>query len=310
MAGVLFALSAAFLWGTLPIYLRVAAEQIPILTIVWFRYFLAFVGLSIFQLWKAKRGVKVSFPPARAVFCGIFLTLSSLFYAKGAVLGGPTNAELLIKVSQPLLILSSYFLFKERFSKLQLAGFILTLLGFFLYYSGKENVLTNIQILNSASFYIFISATLWSVFAILQKKLIFNHSSGSINLLIYATGAVLFLPFVAWSSFADLTTSLWIILICTGLNTLLGYGAYGEATSRIDLSQATMLITISPIFTYVTMQILEKLSFDGIEAEHIEMVSVLGMLIVVVGVMLVVIKKPKQIDQTIEPEDLSPEGPH
>lgn len=310
LAGILFALSAAFLWGILPVYLRVAADYVPIVTIVWFRYTFAFFGLLAFQSLKAKNGTKMLAPSKGGILCGVFLVLSSIFYAKGAVIGGPTTAELLIKISQPMTIAASFILFKERFTKLQTLGMLIAIIGFYLFYTGKGEVLADLQNVNASVLVILVSAACWCIFAIIQKRLSFTHSSGSINLLIYATGGIMLLPFVTWSNLSGLSTYVWILLIGTGLNTLLGYGAYGEAASRINLSQTTMIITLSPIFTLITMKLLSHFSITEVKEEHIGLLSLVGVFSVIIGVMMVVIKFTPKARTVLESEDISPEGPH
>lgn len=310
MSGILFALAAAFLWGTLPVYLRVAAEYMPIVTIVWFRYTFAFFGLYLFQSLRNKGKAVVINPTKAAILCGFFLTLSSVFYTKGAVIGGPTTAELLIKISQPMTIAASFILFGERFSRLQFGGMIIAFVGFYLFYTGKSEVLEDLKLVNASVLLILIAAACWCTFAIIQKKLTVNHSSTSINLIIYATGGVMLLPFVNWSSFEGQSLYVWILVISTGLNTLLGYGAYGEATSRISLSQTTMIITLSPIFTLLTMKLLSYYSVTEVKEEHIGLLSLIGVFSVILGVMMVVIKPSRKLKKSSQPKEISPEGPH
>lgn len=298
------------MWGVLPVYLRIVAEYVPIITIVWFRYTFAFFGLLTFQTARTKNKSTILTPTLGGILCGVFLTLSSIFYTQGAVIGGPTTAELLIKISQPMTIAASFILFKERFTKLQSIGIIIAITGFYLFYSGKSEVIADFENVNAAFLVILVSAACWCIFAIIQKKLSFTHSSGSINLLIYATGGIMLLPFVTWSSFSNLSLYVWILLIGTGLNTLLGYGAYGEAAARINLSQTTMIITLSPIFTLLTMKLLSYFSITEVKEEHIGLLSLVGVFTVIIGVMMVVIKTSQKPKTVLESEDISPEGPH
>ena len=50
--GIIYASITAFFWGFLAIALKIAVREIEPVTVVWFRFLIAFVLLSIWQITK------------------------------------------------------------------------------------------------------------------------------------------------------------------------------------------------------------------------------------------------------------------
>ena len=48
--GIIYASTTAFFWGFLAVALKVAAREVEPVTIVWFRFAIAFVMLAVWQL--------------------------------------------------------------------------------------------------------------------------------------------------------------------------------------------------------------------------------------------------------------------
>jgi len=129
--GILYAAITAFFWGLLAIALKVAVQKVDSLTIVWLRFFIAFIGVLIWQLWSRPASLKILIkPPLILVMAAIALSWNYLGFMLGIYYTTPNNAQLFIQTGPMLLALSGFLLFKERFSRLQMAGFIVALLGF------------------------------------------------------------------------------------------------------------------------------------------------------------------------------------
>ena len=169
--GVLFACITAFFWGFLAIVLKVAVQKVESQTIVWFRFAVAFVLLSIWQIYHQPQSLKILVrPPLLLVLAAIALSWNYLGFMLGIHYTSPSNAQLVIQTGPILLALGSIIIFKEQIRRQQLLGFLLAIIGFLIFYSqqiklmvGQENQY------NSGILFTLSGALAWAVYAILQK---------------------------------------------------------------------------------------------------------------------------------------------
>jgi drug/metabolite transporter (DMT)-like permease len=80
----------------------------------------------------------------------------------------------------------------------------------------------------------------------------------------------------------------WILLLYLGLNTVLAYGSLALAIKFTEATRVSVIITLNPIITFVTMAILTRMKVPWIEAESFSLMSVLGALTVLGGAILVI----------------------
>ncbi len=109
-----------------------------------------------------------------------------------------------------------------------------------------------------------------------------------LNLFIYGTCALGLAPLVKFSSFQGMPAVTWILLIYLGLNTVLAYGSLALAIKLTEATRVSVIITLNPIITFVTMAILTRMNVSWIEPESFSLVSVLGALTVLAGAILVI----------------------
>jgi len=72
--GIIYACVTAFFWGFLAIALKVVVQEVDPVTIVWFRFFIAFVILLGWQLYRSPSSLKILIkPPFLLVLAAISL---------------------------------------------------------------------------------------------------------------------------------------------------------------------------------------------------------------------------------------------
>ena len=140
-----------------------------------------------------------------------------------------------------------------------------------------------------------LAALAWTGYASLQKKLVQEFHAQQLNLIIFGLPIIILLPFVEFSSFADFTPGLWVLLIFLGVNTIVAYGCLAEAFKYMEANKISVIITLNPIITFVTMTILGSMDLDWIDAEMITIFGVIGAVFVIFGAIMVVIPKKKHI---------------
>ena len=81
---------------------------------------------------------------------------------------------------------------------------------------------------------------------------------------------------------------LWGCFIYCCLNTLIGYGSFGEALNHWDASKVSIVTTLIPVFTMIFSTIGHHLAPDYFAASDMNIVSYVGAMVVVAGALLAV----------------------
>ncbi|MGQ7869313.1 DMT family transporter [Sunxiuqinia sp. sy24] len=294
--GISYAVVTAFFWGFLAIFLKIAVQEVAPQTIVWFRFAVAFVLLAGWQLVRHPQRMRILVrPPLLLVFAAMALSWNYLGFMLGIHYTTPSNAQLIIQTGPILLALASVVLFKEKIRKLQLIGFIVASIGFVFFYSQQIKLMIgqegnyNLGILLTLS-----GAMAWSVYAILQKRLVLTHSTASLNLFLFGFPALIYFPFVDFAPLLQLSWIWWAILIFLGLNTLIAYGSLAQALKYTQANKVSIIIILNPMITFIVMGILTDMEVSWIDGEQFSLLSLLGAIIILCGAVLVVGRKKRQ----------------
>ncbi len=290
--GIFYTLITVLLWGVLAIALKIASKEIDSPTIVWFRFSLAFSGMFVWMAIKNPKGLQILYKP------GCLLVLSSLALAWnyiGFMLGvqytSPSNAQVAIQSGPVLLAVFGIFFFKEKISRLQIVGFLLAVVGFYIFYRQHLSAMTGHESQYTKGMLLTLSgAVTWAIYAALQKKLVLNYSVGTLNVFIFGLPVLLYLPFVNFQSLAHLSFNYWALLVFLGANTLISYACLSLALKHLEAGKVSIIIILNPIITFILMGILTWLQVDWIAGEHFSVLSIAGALIALTGAILVVRK--------------------
>ncbi len=196
------------MWGVLAIALKVASKEIDSPTIVWFRFSLAFSGMFVWMAVSNPKELKILYKPNwLIVISSLALAWNYIGFMLGIQYTSPSNAQVAIQSGPVLLAVFGIFFFKEKISRIQIAGFLLSLLGFWIFYQqhvgavpvGQEGQYTKGMLITLTG------AVAWAIYAILQKKLVLSYSVGTLNVFIFGLPVLLYLPFVNFASLAHLS---------------------------------------------------------------------------------------------------------
>jgi drug/metabolite transporter (DMT)-like permease len=136
--GIIYSAITAFFWGLLAIALKVAVQEVDPKTIVWLRFFIAFLFILGWQLYQNPRALKIMIsPPLLLVIAAIALSWNYLGFMLGIHYTTPSNAQLFIQFGPNVAGSFRLFIFKERFSRIQMAGFLIALFGFAFFYGDQ-----------------------------------------------------------------------------------------------------------------------------------------------------------------------------
>ncbi len=302
--GVVYAAITAFFWGLLAIALKMAVSVVDPVTIVWFRFFIAFISIFAWQLYVSPASLKILIkPPLLLVLAAIALSWNYLGFMLGVQYTTPNNAQLFIQAGPMLLALSGFLFFKEKFTGIQWIGFLVALSGFALFYGDQllgffeEKNQYNLGVLLTLS-----GAAAWTVYAIFQKILVRSYPSMLLNLFLFGFPTIIYLPFINLTPVFQLHWTWWLLILFLGANTLISYSTLAESLRLIEASRVSVIIFVNPIITFIIMGILTYAEVSWIMHERMTTVTIMGATLVLSGAFLVVRKSRKIRDSEASTE--------
>jgi drug/metabolite transporter (DMT)-like permease len=285
--GFSLSLVTACSWGVLPIPLKIILTSVDVYTVTWFRFLLAFAIISLFLM------VRRQFPTWATVqkagvglvaIATLFLALNYVLFLTGLDQTSPTNSQVISQLSPVFFGMGALAIFRERYTVQQWGGVGLLIFGLTLFFRDQVQVLlTASGAYMVGSGILGIAALVWAIYALAQKQLLVHLPSSSIMWLIYGGSALLFSPFIAPQSLLTLSLLQWVMLIFSGLNTLVAYGALAEALNHWEASRVSAVITLTPIVTLLTSKIVPILFPNLVPPEPMTAIGIIGALLVVGG---------------------------
>jgi len=288
-------MGTAFLWGFLAIAIKIAIVKIDAYTIVWFRFAFAFLALFIYYSIRKPQTLKVLYkPPIYLLIASISLGLNYILYVKGLEYTGANSVQILIQMAPMMLIISSVIIFKEKLSIRQIIGILTALFGFYFFYNEQlQSLISDYQNFEFGVLIIFLSAVSWVLYAIFQKILVRTHPPQQLNLFLYFLPAIGFIPLADFTIFSNIQFADYLLLIFLGLNTLLAYGFLGAAFKYTEANKVSMIITMNPIITLLTMTFLYYMEVTWLETELTSSIGFLGAFLVIAGAIMALLNSKR-----------------
>jgi drug/metabolite transporter (DMT)-like permease len=259
-------------------------------TVVWFRFAIAFVVLGLWTLIFRKEDFRIFLrPPFLLIVTALFLALNYLGFIAGIMYVSPSSSQVFIQIAPVSFALSGIIIFREHVSWKHIVGFILVLSGIGLFYSEQlRELAAGGEHFTRGMLLVLGGGLSWAIFATLQKSLLSRISPNQLNLFIYGACALALTPLVKFGQLGGMSTAHWILLVYLGLNTVLAYGSLAMAIKLTEATRVSVIITLNPIITFITMAILSKMEVSWIEPETFSLFSLIGALTVLGGAILVI----------------------
>ncbi|MZH46675.1 MAG: DMT family transporter [Nitrospinae bacterium] len=292
LTGIIFSLITMFLWGVLPIFLKISLQGFEAGTISWFRFLFAFLVLAAILRWKMDQPFYIlRKPPWMGILGGVCLSANYYWALLGIDLSGPSNMAVLIQTASVFLALAGVYIFNERLALRQILGIFIVVSGLSLFFHDQLSRILDASDYYFADFLIVMAGLIWVGYMVSQKFLSRIYGAQSLNLLVYGVASFTLIGGVEWVDFTRAGITAWLSLIFFGVNTLLAYGALAEAVKYLPLALISVIISLNPLITLLGMNILPKMGFAGLQTEPVGALGYLGGVIAVSGVMLVVYRQ-------------------
>ncbi len=310
--GLAFAVVTAGFWGVLPVALTIALRAVDPVTLTWVRFLTAALMLG------GVLAVMGQLPKLSSVGGKGWLVLGlALFGLAGnfviyvIALGhaSPTINQVVTQLSPILLMLGGIAVFHERFSFIRWAGFALLLVGLPLFFNRRLPELMNLHSgLGLGVALLVLCSFIWAIYGLAQKWMLRRLQSQQILLLLYIGAAVVLFPAAHPAAILKVDTlQAWMLVFCCA-NTVIAYGAFAEALRHWEASRVGATLTLTPLFTMVTMWILEHAVPGLVKPEQLNFLSVLGALIVIGGSMLCALGAAGSRATSSTPSGTPPDG--
>ena len=285
--GLSLTLITALLWGILPIKLKVVLQAMDPITVTWYRLLVS--GLILF-VWLASRRSLPAFRPLGRkggwllVLAVLGLVSNYVLYLFGLRLLSPGTTQLVIQIAPILLMVSSLFVFRERFSRAQTLGLLILVLGFGLFFNQRlGELLTSLTDYTAGVLIVVLAAVVWVVYGLAQKQLLTQWNSFQVMMVIYLACALLLTPWAHPLQALQLSPLQgWLLLACC-LNTLVAYGAFAEALAHWEASRVSAALAITPLVTFAAVALAASLWPAHVPPEQLNWIAYAGALVVVLG---------------------------
>jgi len=281
--GAGFTALTMLLWAVLPFALAGALARVDPVTLTWARFVIATLALLA---WLALRG---ELPELHRLAGGgwrllalavLGLAVNYIAYLVGLQRTTPAGAAVLIQLAQVLLSLGGIFVFGERFTRVQWAGFATLVAGLVTFsWAQLAQLASELDRYVSGIALIVFASVIWAGYGLAQKQLLVRLPAQPLMLLIYAGCAVCFTPFAAPSALASLDSAGWALVAFCGANTLLSYGALATALAHWEASRVSALLALGPLLTLA----IAALAAGAVPTERLDAPSWAAALAVVAG---------------------------
>ncbi|RMH36242.1 MAG: DMT family transporter [Gammaproteobacteria bacterium] len=300
--GLALALTTALMWGLLPI----AVKDLLVVLDPWTITFYRFAGAAVlmgYLLWRRHQLPRLNNRSWRFwALLGIAivgLCANYILFLLGLERTTPATTQVLIQLAPMLLLLGGLWLFKERFSRIQWAGFLTFVVGLGLFFNQRlPEVLAMHSTYAWGSLLVVGAAITWAAYALAQKQLLVHLSSFGIMWLILCVGSAGFVWLADLGSVAKLDIVGWGMLVFSSLNTAIAYGAFAEALAHWEASRVSAVLSLTPVITVICLEILSWIFPARFTQEPLNFLTILGIFVVVAGSAMTALGKAKTVDAT------------
>jgi drug/metabolite transporter (DMT)-like permease len=282
---------ATVLWGGNFVIGRAVAGDIPPVTLAFLRWIVAFIVFFPIAFSRTKKEWPLLKKNLGAV---LILALTGVAAFNTLVYIGlhyttSINASLMNSTTPIMIYILSFLLLKERLSKFQIVGTLLSLIGvLFIISGGSIESFLNFSF-NKGDLIVLVAVFCWSIYSLLIKKYAGKLPGYSTFLVTIAIGAIMLLPFTIYENMTSEQAIVWsastigAIFYVGIIASIVAFLSWNSGVVALGPNRAGIYLNFIPVFAALFAVIFLN--------EQLLIAQVLGGITVVAGVIISTIKK-------------------
>lgn len=251
MAGPLYVLAAAFMWGIIGVFTKfILAAGVSALEIAFWRALFGWVFFLIHALAAGQARASRRDLPSLLGFGFICVTMFYGSYQLAIRDVGMAMAAVLLYTAPAWVALLSCVVLDERMDPIKTACVAMTI-------TGVASISLGPKLMSDAAFNLnlfglaagLVSGFTYALYYILGKKFLYRYPTPTIFVYALPFGAILLLPFI---DFTPKSAQTWLLLI--GMALITSYGAfsvYYAGLKRMEATHASIIATFEPVVAAV-----------------------------------------------------------
>lgn len=282
----LYLLVTFFAWGSLYVVSKFVLGKVPVITIIFIRYFIAGVSLFILNIHKNK---KIHSCDYKYIFVigaiGYFISVSAQLI--GIKFSNASIASLVNSMNPIMIMIFASLFLKEKLTSKKVICVIMAVTGAGIIIGDVKNSGQNIGIIFSI-----ISVILWSIISIVTKKMTEKYESSIVTMYCMFVAAACTLPVSIYEvnmteylnfDITAVTALLYMGIFCTAL----AYMFWNKSLSILEAGTCSLFYPFQPIVSTVL-----GIVFLG---ERINVNFIVGAAIILSAVFFSVFSKKKNL---------------
>ena len=274
----------AALWGSYPVFAKVALAHFPPYVLVALRTCLASTFLAVLLFRRGFDDFRaLSWEDLRAFailgFTGIFVSTGGTYL--GIAFTTASSAALLQAASPVMVAIGAWLYLGERLRRRQWAGVLLSALGVVLVVTrGRWRAIVHLELL-PGDFILLLSQAGWAVYTVYGKRVLAVHSPAVATTAAYLLGSLMLLPvpFVTARFFPapDWASPIaWSVVAIQGILGAIAHVWWYEGVHQVGASRAAIFLNPQPVVGVLLAWLMLR--------ETIEPAEIVGGIAVLAGV--------------------------
>ncbi|MGG0587112.1 DMT family transporter [Priestia megaterium] len=283
-AASLYALMSISFWGISFVSTKAVLDKLDPYTLLVLRFGIGALFLLVLLVLKRyPLNIPLKYIPHLIVLGILGVFVHQVIQATALLTINASAAGWIISFSPVFTVILSVFFLHEKMTVLKASGMIVAIIGVLLVTTSNNQ--QSFQLSINVGYLLMILSTLnWAIYSVLLKRLHIQLPSLVVTFYMCLIGFTLTTPFLVrnkgWEMMPFLTNVEWAHLLFLGVFvSVVAYWYWAKALEVLEASQVSVFLYLEPVATLVTAILLLQ--------EKIIPVSILGGIIIIIGVILV-----------------------
>ena len=283
-AASLYALMSISFWGISFVSTKAVLDKLDPYTLLVLRFGIGALFLLVLLVLKRyPLNIPLKYIPHLIVLGILGVFVHQVIQATALLTINASAAGWIISFSPVFTVILSVFFLHEKMTVLKASGMIVAIIGVLLVTTSNNQ--QSFQLSINVGYLLMILSTLnWAIYSVLLKRLHIQLPSLVVTFYMCLIGFTLTTPFLVrnkgWEMMPFLTNVEWAHLLFLGVFVSgVAYWYWAKALEVLEASQVSVFLYLEPVATLVTAILLLQ--------EKIIPVSILGGIIIIIGVILV-----------------------